>query len=318
VRLPVSGATLLVVRHPVAFTTEVAAEQTLISLPAASISSAGCLVRRAMQYYKLPQPRWTAGKGPTIAVTQVNGNILVTHATDLQRTPPSIDLNNPEADDSVEDKDPDIEVVVSIFDAAAGRMENRPALVCKDGAEAGQCFVIDGTLYVNCGDRLVAWQNEQSSWTTVVEKVEHRIQSPVVAMDGCIHVLWCGPSNTENQEYQFSKTAQGRTVWGPRFGPTDGHRAEWQVFMGDLYVRCQIGGVSPDVPVPTMFRVNADSLTVEAEAAPGIRGKMLIADRQLFCDGEIDFGEVAKLARNSLFLSEMPQSKSPQVDHLRM
>ncbi len=235
----------------------------------------------------LPQPRWAARKGPTVAVSQSSASILVTHATDARRVLRVFDLNNPEKSNATE-------VSVSIIDCATGATKSLPPFICPD--DAGQPFILDGTLHVNCGESILRWESAKSDWKTLVRRANHQLQSPVVSLAGSIYALWLIPEgDSEGQGLRFSKTAKNGTVWGPCFGPDAYvYEANWQIYRGELLVRCQVGGLSRvDPATPTMFRVSADSLRVKAEIAVGLTGKMLIANDQLFCDGMVDFGELA-------------------------
>jgi hypothetical protein len=232
---------------------------------------------------KLPKPRWTVRKGPTIAVSQAGGTVLLAYANDHRRRLRVFDLNNPEKTNITD-------VTILRLDCATGTTEPMPTLACPD--DSGQCFLLDGILHVNCGSSVARWDSTKSSWRTAVQKKAHELQSPLLSLDNSIYALWRVP---EGKGVRFSKTTKNKTIWGPSFGPEAYvYEACWQLYRGEFYVRCQVGGLSPvDPGIPTMFRVSQDTLSVTTEAAVGLRGKLLIADEQLFCDGIVDFGEVA-------------------------
>lgn len=133
---------------------------------------------------KLPQPRWTVRKGPTIAVSQASGSVLVTYANDPRKRLRVFDLNNPEETNATD-------VSIWRLDCATGTSESMPTLACPD--DSGQCFVLDGILHVNCGASIVRWESTKSSWSTLVQRKNHQLQSPLVSMDSCIYALWRVP-----------------------------------------------------------------------------------------------------------------------------
>jgi hypothetical protein len=239
----------------------------------------------------LPQPRWSVAKGPTVAVAQAGERIFVTETIDPKKTLRVFHIDKPE-------EDTPIKVQVLIINGSTGEAERLPVLLCPD--EAGQCFILRGKLHVNCGDSLVCWDGVDSTWRTVIAFLGLELQSPAVSIGESILALWHDyDPDTEAGRFRFSKITKDRTEWGPYFA-SDGYKATWFVEDEQLYVRCQLGGGTPlGTSCPsTLFRIDAESLEVKEEVAVGRRGEMLLAKDQLFCDGEIDFGQVAAPLRH--------------------